>query len=154
MAFVQSFTASQSGDATTITITDTSNWVPESLDPSDFVRQIIVKDADDNVINTYEFDGADLTLSYPISVNQWQSITYTITGAFSATLTQKYPFEQLYRLAYVTQIKMNCGCCDGSGIDMCSVDAFYQGAQFAIPIGDGISYDANINAAYTLLTGL
>lgn len=153
MAFVQSFTANQSGDGTFVLITDTSNWVSESLNPADFVRQIIVKDADDNVINTYEFDGADLTLSYPIAVNQWQSITYTITGAFSATLTQKYPFEQIYRIAYVQQLTLNCGCCDKL-IPMCDIDAFYQGAQFAVPIGDGISYNVNINSAYALLTGM
>lgn len=154
MAFIQSFTATQSSDSTLITITDTSNWSANGLSPSNFVRTFVVTDADDEIINTYVMPVDTNVLTYAIAVNQWQVITYNITGAFSSSLIQKYPFEQLYRLAYLAQIKMGCGCCDDSGVDMCSIDAFYQGAQYAIPIGDGISYNANINAAYTLLTGL
>lgn len=150
MAFVQSFTASQSADSTTITITDSSNWSANSLDPANFVRTFTVYDADDVLINTYVMPTDTNVLTYAIAVNQWQTITYTITGAFSSSLTQKYPFEQLYRLAYRTLISLSCGCCNGiKGI--CDVDGYYQGAEFAIEPGDGVSYNININAAYALI---
>lgn len=151
MAFVQSFTATQDPTGLSILITDTSNWLANSLDPANFVRQFVIKDSDDNTINTYQMPTNSNVLSYPIAINQWQSITFNITGAFSASLMQKYPFEQLYRLAYVKAITASCGCCNDND-SFCDVDAFYQGAQFAIPIGDGVSYDTNITSAYTLLT--
>lgn len=150
MAFVQSFTATQSSDSTLITITDTSNWSANGLLPSNFVRTFVVTDADDEIIDTYVMPVDTNALTYAISVNQWQVITYNITGAFSSSLIQKYPFEQLYRLAYRTLISLSCGCCNGiKGI--CDVDGYYQGAQFAIPTGDGVSYNTNINAAYALI---
>lgn len=148
--FIQSFTASQSSDSKTITITDTSNWTDTIYNKSAFVRTFVVTDADDVVINTYVMPVDTNVLTYSIAVNQWQVITYNITGAFSSSLIQKYPFEQLYRLAYRTLISLSCGCCnDIKGI--CDVDGYYQGAQFAIPTGDGVSYNTNINAAYALI---
>lgn len=152
MAFIQSFTAVQSGDGLSVIITDTSNWADNSLNPANFVRQFVIRNSLGTIIGTYAMPTNASTLSYPIAVNQWQAITYNITGAFSLSLLQEYPFEQIFRLADAKAIALLCGACCDNNIS-CSVNDYYRGAQYAIPIGNGIAYDANINAAYHLLVG-
>lgn len=155
-AFQLAFTAQQSADGTEVVITDTSNWGSndQSYTESQFVRQLVLTDALDNPIETLTLaTGTDVaTYDVPDKTNPWINITYIATGPVTLQKIQRYPFQRIFELAYLQAIKGNCGCgCIGDNA-MCEVDAFYQGADFAVPIGDAVSYQDNIDSAYLLVS--
>lgn len=156
-AFAPTFTAEQSSSGTTITITDTSPYGSgndENYVVTDFDRQFVLVDAFDDVIDTIVMSASGLVATYdvPVNTNPWIKITFELTGVAEYEKIQKYPFQRYYDLAYINVVNYNCGCgCDDKGIDLCTVDAFYQGAQMAVPVGNGVQYQNYINSAYTLI---
>lgn len=155
-AFALAFSASQSSDGTIVTITDLSNWSDNTngYTPADFVRELVLTDYLGALIITLTMadDEVSATWDVPAGTNPWVNIEYSAVGPVTLTLTQKYPFQRNYELAYIDQIKGSCGCCNGKTPDMCMVDAFYQGAAFAVPVADMVNYQDDINSAYALLT--
>lgn len=155
-AFALAFTANQSSDGKVVTITDISNWIgnAESYNITDFTRQFILTNYLGDAIVTLTMIGSALTITWnvPANTNPWVNIQYSAVGPVTKTLTQKYPFQRNYELAYIDAIKGSCGCCSGKNPDICQIDAFYQGAAFAVPVGDQVNYQDDINSAYALLT--
>lgn len=154
-AFQQLFTASMN-DEGLVTFLDGSTWDTASdddYDKADFVRQIEMKDAYGVLIDTVVFATNSLIATYQLLVNKWVVAKYDITGVVDFTKTQKYGFQRLFEVAYNDAIKDTCECgCEGSLVDLCMVDSFYQAAAFAVPTGDGVSFQVNIDSAFTLLS--
>lgn len=155
-AFALAFTASQSSDGSTITITDTSPWGAgnnsENYERANFVRSFLLYDAYDDLLDTITLPTTSNVATYDITVNTnpWIKIVFDITGAEDFTLTQKYPFQRYYELLWIEVLKDGCACCDTArgGTDLCRVTAYYQGAQIAIPLGNGVQYQEFIDSAY------
>lgn len=154
-AFAISFTAVEN-DEGLITFTDTSNWGganDQGYDKQDFVRILQLTDAYGTIVGILTFDPTSLTVTYQLIGNKWIVAVFTISGVQGYTLTQKYGFQRIYEVAYNDALISLCGCDHKkTGINFCLVDAFYQGAAFAVPIGDGVSYQKDIDLAYNLLT--
>lgn len=155
-ALTLAFRATQSSDGKTVLIEDLTNWDDdtEGYTPADFVREFVLTDYLGALITTLIMADDELSATWdvPAGTNPWVNIEYSAVGPVTLSLTQKYPFQRNYELAYIDQIKGSCGCCNGKTPDMCMVDAFYQGAAFAVPVADMVNYQDDINSAYALLT--
>jgi len=154
------FSATQSGDGKTVTITDLSNWVGNSsgYTESQFVKSFILTDYLGNPITTIAMATGVYVATYtvPVGTNPYISIEFSAVSAgilLTLTLTQKYGFVRYFQLAYISANKNACGCRDMQRIDMADVDTKYVvGVEFALPTGGAADYQNNINAAYQLLT--
>lgn len=153
-AFALAFTATQSAIGDIVTITDTSNWGSntEGYIQSQFDRQFILTDYNGDLIIAIVIADDELikTWAVPLNTNPWVAIEYSSVGPVTLSKTQKYPFQRYFELAYKKVIKGNCGCA-GKRFDICQVDAYVYGSELAVPIGDSIGYQNNINSAYALL---
>jgi hypothetical protein len=157
-AFAPTFTSVQASDGSYITITDTSPWGVGNNDENylaaNFVRTFELYDAYDDLLDTITLSTSSNVATYDIdaNTNPWIKIVFIITGVEDFEKIQKYPFQRYYELAYISIIKDGCGCtCEEKGIDICQVDAYYQGAQIAVPLGNGVQYQEFINSAFTLI---
>lgn len=152
-AFQQAFSATQD-DTGLVTFLDESTWdvSDEHYDKADFVRQIEMKDAFGVLIDTVVFASNSLAATYQFTVNKWVVAKYSITGVADFVKTEKFGFQRLFELAYIQETVNTCNCgCGDAEADMCMVDTFYQNAAFAVPVGDGVSFQNNIDSAYKLL---
>lgn len=160
-AFAPDFTATQDQEA--ITFADTSNWTDndEGYLKADYDRSIVLTDAYGVVVSTQLFDvsnpnydATDDIIIYPLATNNWFSVQIQISGAQSFSKTKKIPFQRVFELAYANAVNANCDCGCQPNItdgDLCSADTFYQVAAWAVPIGDGVTYQTNIDAAYNFI---
>lgn len=157
-AFALVVTGVQSGDGKIVAITDGSDYTnnDQGYLPSDFVRNFIITDYLGNLLTTISLDSTQLTATYnvPNNTNPWLQIQETAVGPANYTDTVKLPADRNYQLAFIDVIKGNCGCSCRGDNTLCEVDAFYAGAAYAIPIGDPVSYQTNIDAAYKLVTSI
>lgn len=147
-AFEQAFSIIQSADGLTLTLLDGSNWIgnDEGYLIGNFTRQVVLNDSLGNPIATVPFVGVSLSATYPISTNRWISAISQIIGAPNFNLTQKYAFYRLFQLAFKNALSGNCG--RGlNGIDFGKVDSFLEGAEMAIPVGNGVEFDNFITKA-------
>ena len=157
--FALKFVATQSEDGSQVLITDQSNWGAGNNDQnyseSQFTRTLVLTDALGNAITSIVLPTNVNTATYnvPANTNPWINIDYVLSnGPVSPNLLQSYPFQRYFELAYIAEIKGNCGCgCIGDN-PMCQVDAVYQGADFAAPVGDAVNYQNDIDSAYKILT--
>jgi hypothetical protein len=152
-AFAPSFTAVQSSDGTLITITDTSPWggvSDENYPITGAVRSFELTDSVGDVIETIDLDPTQLVGTYEISTNKWIQINFVNTGTPAFNIVHKFAFYRIFQLAYMELLKKACGC-KARGIDICSVDAFLEGALMAEPIGNGVAFQDNIDSAYAYL---
>lgn len=155
--FSLAFSATQSQDGSKVTITDQSNWGnnDQSYVQSQFTRTLFLTDALNNPITSIVLATGinSATYNVPANTNPWININYVLSnGPVSPSLLHSYPFQRYFELAYMNEIKDNCGCgCIGDN-QMCQVDAFYQGASFAAPVADSVNYQSYIDSAYKLLT--
>ena len=133
MNFVQSFTATESGDGKTITITDTSNWIgnDQSYAKANFVRTFILRDAYGEVLDTIVLGITEDTATYAITVPQWIAIQFTIDGVVDFSKIQEYPFQRIFDLDYIA-IKVK-SCCGSSGVDLCQINFFRNRFVMCIP---------------------
>lgn len=154
-AFSPSFTATVDGPTgKIITITDTSPWGGASDDNypiTGCTRRFILKDSLGVTIIDILMGASTLVTTYELTTNKWVEIDFIGTGTPAFTKIQKYGFYRIFQLAYMAMLVKKCGCCV-TGVDLCTVDAFLQGAQMAEPIGDGVSFQNNIDTAYAYLT--
>ncbi len=148
-AFTPAYSIVQSADGKTLTLTDLTNWVAndENYQITDFVRSVLLNDAFDEEIATVEFAGTDLVETYTLIADKWVNSFFNIVGAPTFNLpVQKYAFYRQFQIAYRNAIRSGCGC-GKRGIDLCSVDAFITTAEFAIPVGNGVEFQNDIDAA-------
>lgn len=153
-AFQQDYSATQD-DTGLVTFHDDSTWdvSDEHYDEADFVRKIDLVDAYGVFIATVIFPPLSLITTYQLLTNKWIVGTYDITGVISRTKIHKFGFQRLFEVAFIEAKVEDCNCgCIHSDVDMCDVISFYLKATFAAPIGDGVSYQTNIDSAFKLLS--
>ncbi|HEY8659799.1 MAG TPA: hypothetical protein VIL78_12235, partial [Hanamia sp.] len=98
------FTANQSADGTTVTITDTTtNWVgnSEGWTEGQFVKEFILSDYLGNPIVTIPLATGVYVATYtvPVGTNPYISIEFSAVSAgilLTLTLTQKYGFVRYF----------------------------------------------------------
>ncbi len=158
--FALSVSAQQSPDGKTVTINDDSNWGVGNNDSNYttamFTRELILTDAEDNPIIIIPLGIGILSAIYnvPEKTNPWLNIDLSVVGPVTLDKTVKLPAQRYFELAYIDSIKENCGCSCLGDVIGCEIDAFVTGSLFAIPIGDSVNYQADIDAAYKLLTSV
>lgn len=120
--FAASFTVSQSADCTTLTFTDTSNYVTndEGYAISSFdTREFIISDSNYDVIDTISLTGSAVTGSYAISADAWLSVDLSLTNASPSldySTTHSVLSTCFLELCYSELVaNTECGCsCGGS----------------------------------------
>lgn len=144
--FAASFTVSQSADCTTVTFTDTSNYITndEGYATSSFdTRQFIVSDSNYDVIDTIALTGGALTGSYALSADAWLSVDLSLTNAspsldYSVThsvLSTCFLELCFSELVAATESGCACGCgggsctCDNTQNDKVLLLQFIKAAQ-------------------------
>lgn len=149
------FTASQSADGSTITITDETNWGDNTsgYTESQFVKSFILTDYVGNPIATIPLATGVYITTYtvPSGTNPWINIEFSAVGPITLTVLQKYAFARYFELAYIAANKASCGCRDVNRVDMCQIDTMYTIAELAVPIGAAPDYQNQIDGAYKLL---
>ena len=157
-ALTLAFSATQSGDGTTVTIEDLSNWGAGNNDSnyteSQFTREFILTDALGDPIVTIPAPAGtnDVEYNVPAGSNPWVNIEFSAVGPVTLEITQKYPFKRNFELAYINVVKQACGCCGNKFSYMDEVDALQYGAELAAPVGDAVNYQNFIDGAYKLVT--
>lgn len=127
--FAASFTVSQSSDCTTLTFTDTSNYVTndQGFAVSSFdSRQFVVSNSDGDVVDTIALTGGALTGSYTITQDYWLSVELELTNTSPVrnyTSTHSVLSTCYLELCYaelVAATECDCGCNGGGS---CSCDS-------------------------------
>jgi len=143
-----SFSASTNSDGTIVTITDTTSGGPVSGS----IRSFVLTDSLGDPLETIPLADGVLTATYDITVPQWINIQFLNTGTSPFDITQRYGFDRILQVAYGTALVDGCGCgCNGERLDWAGIDAFITGYEFAYPIGDAVTWQSDVDAAYTLL---
>lgn len=144
--FAASFTVSQSADCTTVTFTDTSNYVTndQGYATSSFdTREFIISDSNYDVIDTIALTGGALTGSYALSADAWLSVDLSLTNAspsldYSVThsvLSTCFLELCFSELVAATESGCACGCgggsctCDNTQNDKVLLLQFIKAAQ-------------------------
>jgi hypothetical protein len=144
--FAASFTVSQSADCTTVTFTDTSNYVTndQGYATSSFdTREFIISDSNYDVIETIALTGGALTGSYALSADAWLSVDLSLTNAspsldYSVThsvLSTCFLELCFSELVAATESGCACGCgggsctCDNTQNDKVLLLQFIKAAQ-------------------------
>lgn len=144
--FAASFTVSQSADCTTVTFTDTSNYVTndQGYATSSFdTREFIISDSNYDVIDTIALTGGALTGSYALSADAWLSVDLSLTNAspsldYSVThsvLSTCFLELCFSELVAATESGCSCGCgggsctCDNTQNDKVLLLQFIKAAQ-------------------------
>lgn len=155
-AFAAILQATQSADGFTILFTDASLYGSASdqgYEPGDFIRTIELLDAANELIAVLEFAGTDLTVSYPITKDQFISGELFLTGDTSFNNLVLFPFDRITKNVYRNLLKR--GCCSDHSTDqrLAFGDIFFQGCSIEGVSGNGVAFDKDIAAAYAYLTG-
>ena len=85
--FAASFTVAQSADCSTLTFTDTSNYVTndQGYDITSFdTREFIVSDSNYNVVDTIALTGGALSGSYALTADAWLNVELSLTNVSPA----------------------------------------------------------------------
>lgn len=152
--FAASATAAQDITGKLPIFTDTSPYGnnPEGYVLSDFTsRTFTLKDSSGNLLAVLDL-GNNLSVTYPITKDQFIVATLTLTGVATYTAEIKLPFNRITLNAYRNALAdQGCSCgCNGNDV-LCDVDKFLRGSEIEGPAGNGPAFDADINAAYAYL---
>jgi len=150
MAISQSW--SQSSNATTLYLTDTS-----TEDPTGYTRTFTLYDginATGNLVATLVIPDGEDTVEYSLTADKYYSSQLSYTGG--ATLTPSiinFLTERFALNARDSALLKNCGGCKGkSGAKVCEANAFIEGAEDAVLFGNSAKANSFITSAYKLLT--
>ena len=151
MAVVCSGEVTQSGDAKTLTFTDTGTGYVNVTS-----RQLNIFDAYGALVNSINM-GASLTAQQSITKDVWYSFILIVTdenGTYSPPYPINYRSQQFYNLAQVqwTMADTDCGCTDNP---LCSLpakaDQAIDSSLTFFNIGDSVSCQAMLDAANFLI---
>ena len=151
--FTPKLSATQSADAKTLEILDLSNWVDNTnrFVINNFTRQVVLKDSAGSVISSLSFLGSSISVSTPVSKDQFIKAELVITGAQSFTTFINISLD---RYAANKRLKLlSCKCGKGCKIDsrLLSSEPYFEGAYDATLSGNGPLFDKYITAAYDWL---
>lgn len=153
-AYTPAFTAEESEDGLTITLTDTSNWAnnDENYDKLDFTRSFILKDANNNTITTLTLVGGVDTITYTLTKPTWLTIQLSVVGVVTYNLVQKYGFLRIY----INRLQENLIEL-GSKRDLTKITnlntstSFYLGAMGVEPVGNSAGWQRDMDIAMIYL---
>ena len=152
MALTINFSATQSKNGKTITITDLSDWDNVGLVRSDYTRVFELTDANGQIITTLTLGATDVaTYTVPLGTNPWINIKFDISGAADYELTKKYPFDRFFVEAYKKAINSSDCCSDGIRENISQANIFYLGAMFTAPEGNSVLWQQFVDTAYKFL---
>lgn len=163
--FAASFTVSQSADCTTLTFTDTSNYVTndEGYAISSFdSRQFIVKDSNSDVVDTIALSGSAVSGSYTISqdyilsvelklTNESPELEYTDTHSVLSTC-----FLELCYAELVADTECGCGCngsscnCDSTCNDKVRLLEYIKAAEIFAEYSNPVLAQKQLDAGTAL----
>lgn len=153
-AYTPAFTAEESEDGLTITLTDTSNWADndENYNKLDFTRSFILKDANNNILTTLTLVGGVDTTTYTLTKPTWLTIQYSAVGVVTYNLVQKYGFLRIY----INRLQENLIEL-GSKRDLTKITnlntstSFYLGAIGVEPVGNSAGWQIDMDIAMIYL---
>jgi hypothetical protein len=150
-AFAQAFTATVSSDGFLVTITDTSNWTgnSEGYLRVNFVRTFLLTDANGQTLATIVLPTNSDVTTYTLTKDTWVNILFTIVGASSYTLLQRYPFSRIYiNKLQDSLINGGCDCNNGlNGLNINTSTSFYVGALGIEPVANATGWQSDLDAA-------
>lgn len=124
--FTASFTVAQSADCTTLTFTDTSNYLDNTsgINLASFgVRQFVVKDSNYQIVDTIVIEGDSLSGIETLTQDEWQSVELQLFLVGNVTETPDYTathsvlstcFLELCYSTLVADTESGCACgCSG-----------------------------------------
>lgn len=163
--FAASFTVSQSADCTTLTFTDTSNYVDndEGFIISDFeVREFIIKDSNYDTVDNIALLDEAVTGSYSISADVWSSVElnlelpasagdYTATHSVLSTCYLEKGYSEL-----VANTESGCGCgsscsCDSTSNDKVLLLEYIKAAEIFSEYSNPVLAQKQLDAGTALL---
>lgn len=164
--FAASFTVSQSADCNTLTFTDTSNYITndEGYAISSFdSRQFVIKDSNDDVVDTISLTGSAVTGNYTISQDYIFSVDLSLTNEspardYSATHTVLSTcFTELCYSELVADTECGCGCssgqscnCDSTCNDKVRLLEYVKAAQIFAEYSNPVLAQKQLDAATAL----
>ncbi len=153
-AFAPSTEAIQSDDGLTVTFTDNSNYSSndEGYIKSQFTTNtIVIKDANGVVLQTSNFLTSD-TVTYVQTADTWFTTVRTLAGVASYTKTEKFGLHRMTTNKFEDALT-KIGCCASAKdkSNMCMADAFLFGADMALPVGNSVKWQQNVNSSNSYL---
>jgi len=147
--FAPAFTVSQSSDCTTLTFTDTSNYITnnEGYATSSFDnRQFVISNSNYEALTSLPMADGDLDVTYALTSDEWLSVDlqlfldgnttttpdYTVTHSVLSTCFLELCFSELVA---ATESGCSCGCgggsctCDNTQNDKVLLLQFIRAAQ-------------------------
>jgi hypothetical protein len=149
MALTIAFTATVSSDGFTVTITDSSNWSSSGLLRTNFVRTFLLTDANGQTLATITLPVDSDVTTYTLTKDTWVNILFTIVGASSYTLLQRFPFSRIY-INKLQDSLINGGCDCNNGKDALNINtstSFYVGALGIEPVANATGWQSDLDAA-------
>lgn len=154
-AFAPLFVAQQSSDGKTITFTDQSPWGAGNNDENylkaNFVRTFTLVDAFGEDVAVLTLPTNVDSIAYSITKDVWLQTTYKAVGVQTYQLVQKQMFDRFTVNAYRAKINEE-NCCGKHDQNLCMANVFIKGADYAEPVGDGVSTQKFIDAAFSYLS--
>jgi len=156
MVFTPSISVEQSDDGKTITYRNTSNFGDndDSYDESDFTtNELVLTDAYGDIILTEDFptSGPDLNkIVHVITKDQWIDARLNLAGIATYTKLVRNGFYRIYQQA--AKPYLQAGCCKPKNCDNFGMSQMFRDAAVdAIPIGQSIEFQENIDSANAYL---
>jgi hypothetical protein len=153
--FAANATGAQDVTGTLPVFTDTSPYGSgndQGYVIADFTsRTFTLKDSAGNLIAVLDL-GSNLSVTYPITKDQFIVATLTLQGVGTFTKEIKLPFNRITLNAYRNALAdAGCSCsCNGQS-ELNDADRFLRGAEIEGPAGNGAAFDSDISAAYAYL---
>lgn len=151
-AFAPILDVSISDDGKTITYTNASNFDDntEGFTEDQFTtNELILRDGYGDLLETIPFPttGEDINkIVYEIDKDQWIDATLNLAGVASFTKLVRSGFYRIYMQA--AKPYLQGGCCHMKHCDMFGKSQLFKdAAEDAIPIGDSVEFQENIDAA-------
>lgn len=159
-AFTPNFVITQSTDARTGIISDTSNYGinDQSIVVENFAsRSVSIYDFSGNLFDVVDFNDSELTAEFdiPDNVNLWADSTMQWDGA---NPTADYTLTKIFLLDRITKNKYQSilikGCCKSQKIDeyLGIADEYFRGAEIAAPSGNASSWQTSVDSANKYLS--
>lgn len=152
MAITGIITASQGTSGTPVTFTDNTIYTPDS--PADWTRQIALYDASATLLTTLTFSGAELTVTYAVTRDQYLTAGFTAQdGPESVTEdTINIGLERYYDNKFNSILQYGCCGIGAQNFTKLTKGIIYQyGASKALLYGQGTAFNSYITSAYAYL---
>jgi peroxiredoxin len=153
--FIQNFKFVQSADGKTGTFTDLSTWTSndENYTRALFTRTVVLVDAFGDEISSHVIPANTDVFTIDLTKDLWIEVQGTydeIDGSGHFEKTIKVPLRRFFIIAFKKKVRFAKD--NKSTLESLShALVFIKAADDAIPVGDGVEYQENIDAAYSFI---